>query len=256
MDVEKAHVRQVLDISAGASEAPTALPTPRPETEDPREPDGKAGPPPSGTSRGRVASRRRPSAAAGSTGCVNPELSEQVDASLHQLRVRRLGIVQRVVGCSCSHLYLPIWWNGSTSTRSTLPSEAAKRQCWRCRRRHRSGRARGRAEPDGRRRREALRELQRRPISMPVSAMWRSGSHVLMSSRTVITFEFAVAEQRHRSSHWCRAPCGCPSPCAAVNSFTTNRCCISGSPPLIVRPPSIILSPCRYLRSSSVAPRS
>ena len=40
---------------------------------------------------------------------------------------------------------------------------------------------------------------------------------------------------------------------AALNSFSTNRCCMSGSPPLMVNPPDMIFSPERYLRISSVA---
>src|SRR5262245_61898175 len=40
---------------------------------------------------------------------------------------------------------------------------------------------------------------------------------------------------------------------AALRSFTTKRCCISGSPPLIVKPPDITFRPCRYFLSSAVA---
>ena len=65
--------------------------------------------------------------------------------------------------------------------------------------------------------------------------------------------ELGVGEPVAVDSRWCRAPCGCPSPCAAANSFTANRCCISGSPPLSVKPPDMTFRPCRYLRSSSAA---
>ncbi len=41
--------------------------------------------------------------------------------------------------------------------------------------------------------------------------------------------------------------------CAAVRTLTTNRCCMSGSPPLIVKPPFMALRPWRYLPSCSVA---
>ncbi len=44
-----------------------------------------------------------------------------------------------------------------------------------------------------------------------------------------------------------------PMALAAAKSFTAKRCCISGSPPLRVKPPVMTFSPCRYLRSSSVA---
>src|SRR6187431_1435548 len=42
-------------------------------------------------------------------------------------------------------------------------------------------------------------------------------------------------------------------PLAAASIFTMKRSCISGSPPLNVTPPCMTLSPCAYLRSSSVA---
>ena len=44
-----------------------------------------------------------------------------------------------------------------------------------------------------------------------------------------------------------------PMPCAAANSFAANRCCMSGSPPLSVKPPAMTFRPYRYLRNSSVA---
>ena len=44
-----------------------------------------------------------------------------------------------------------------------------------------------------------------------------------------------------------------PMAFAAVKSFTAKRCCISGSPPLRVKPPDMTFRPCRYLRSSSAA---
>src|SRR3954453_21703698 len=40
---------------------------------------------------------------------------------------------------------------------------------------------------------------------------------------------------------------------AAANSFTTKRCCISGSPPLMVNPPDMTFRPGWYFLSSSVA---
>ena len=40
---------------------------------------------------------------------------------------------------------------------------------------------------------------------------------------------------------------------AAANSFVAKRCCISGSPPLNVKPPDITLRPCAYFRSTSTA---
>jgi len=42
-------------------------------------------------------------------------------------------------------------------------------------------------------------------------------------------------------------------PFAAANSFAAKRSCISGSPPLSVKPPDITFRPWRYLRSSSIA---
>ena len=40
---------------------------------------------------------------------------------------------------------------------------------------------------------------------------------------------------------------------AAASSLAANRCCISGSPPLSVKPPDMTLRPWRYLPSSSAA---
>src|SRR4051812_30738227 len=40
---------------------------------------------------------------------------------------------------------------------------------------------------------------------------------------------------------------------AAADSFTTKRCCISGSPPLMVNPPDMTFRPGWYFLSSSVA---
>src|SRR5262249_38255994 len=40
---------------------------------------------------------------------------------------------------------------------------------------------------------------------------------------------------------------------AAANSFAAKRCCMSGSPPLNVKPPPITLRPRRYLLSSATA---
>ena len=42
-------------------------------------------------------------------------------------------------------------------------------------------------------------------------------------------------------------------PFAAASSFITKRSCISGSPPLMVKPPFIVFRPKRYFFSSSVA---
>ena len=40
---------------------------------------------------------------------------------------------------------------------------------------------------------------------------------------------------------------------AAASSLAAKRCCISGSPPLSVKPPDMTLRPWRYLPSSSAA---
>src|SRR3954468_21407315 len=44
-----------------------------------------------------------------------------------------------------------------------------------------------------------------------------------------------------------------PMVLAAANSLVANRLCISGSPPLSVKPPPLVLRPCRYFPSSSAA---
>ena len=125
-----------------------------------------------------------------------------------------------------------------SSRSSVRPGTSTKRSQTGCR---------SRREPPARTRASAR-------SSMPVSRRWRSGSQVLMSSSTrsiVVELgvgepvaEVAVGVERGVDAHLL-------APRRAASR--AKRCCISGSPPLSVKPPDMTFRPWRYFRSSSVA---